>query len=203
MSGSGEQPEVADPLGEALAAAVRRTGARSGGVYLLDPAETAMCLLALCGLPVDAFAPWWRMSFAIRGPAQDAIRHEQLVWVSSLEALARAYPRAAATIPYQVAFAIVPLKQIRHCRGALLLIWAPDRSPASPAASAAGSPSARAVSPAFWTRRPPLRSFRTGPASSIRTVQSRGPSPSSRRPTSWSAFPSALSRLTWADASPT
>ncbi|WP_406411843.1 SpoIIE family protein phosphatase [Streptomyces sp. NBC_01614] len=129
MSGSGEQPEVADPLGEALAAAVRRTGARSGGVYLLDPAETAMCLLALCGLPVDAFAPWWRMSFAIRGPAQDAIRHEQLVWVSSLEALARAYPRAAATIPYQVAFAIVPLKQIRHCRGALLLIWAPDRSP--------------------------------------------------------------------------
>ncbi|MER6155835.1 SpoIIE family protein phosphatase [Streptomyces sp. NPDC001868] len=129
MTGSGERPGVVDPLGETLAAAVRRTGARSGGVYLLDPAEAVLGLVALCGVPVDAFAPWWRAPFAVHGPSQDAIRNERLVWVSSLEELARSYPRVAASIPYQVAFAVVPLREVRHCRGALLLMWAPGRSP--------------------------------------------------------------------------
>jgi PAS domain-containing protein len=120
---------VADPLGEALAAAVRRTGARSGGVYLLDREEDALGLVALCGLPVDAFAPWWRASFAAQGPTQDAVRDERLVWVSSLEELAHLYPRVAAAIPYPLAFAAAPLREVRHCRGALLLMWAPGRSP--------------------------------------------------------------------------
>jgi PAS domain-containing protein len=112
-----------------LAAAVRRTGARSGGVYLLDPAEASLRLVALCGLPVDAFAPWWRVSFAAQGPSQDAIRDERLIWVSSLEELARLYPRVAAAIPYPLAFAVAPLRELRHCRGALLLMWDPGRSP--------------------------------------------------------------------------
>ncbi|WP_216588432.1 SpoIIE family protein phosphatase [Streptomyces brasiliscabiei] len=129
MTGSGAEPGVVDPLGETLAAAVRRTGARSGGVYLLDPTEAVIGLVALCGIPVDAFAPWWRAPFAVRGPSQDAIRNERLVWVSSLDELARSYPRVAASIPYQVAFAVVPLKDVRHCRGALLLMWPPGRSP--------------------------------------------------------------------------
>ncbi|WP_443080377.1 PP2C family protein-serine/threonine phosphatase [Streptomyces sp. SP18BB07] len=43
--------------------------------------------------------------------------------------MARCYPRVAASIPYQVAFAVVPLTGIRHCRGALLLMWSPGRSP--------------------------------------------------------------------------
>ncbi|WP_143673420.1 hypothetical protein, partial [Streptomyces griseiscabiei] len=64
MTGSGAEPGVVDPLGETLAAAVRRTGARSGGVYLLDPTEAVIGLVALCGIPVDAFAPWWRAPFA-------------------------------------------------------------------------------------------------------------------------------------------
>ncbi|MFE7761347.1 SpoIIE family protein phosphatase [Streptomyces sp. NPDC057438] len=129
MTGSGGSPGAADPLGESLAAAVRRTGARSGGVYLLDPAETTLGLIALCGVPVDAFAPWWRAPFSVHGPSQDAIRNERLVWVSSLEELARCYPRVAAGIPYQLAFAVHPLGEIRHGRGALLLMWAPGRSP--------------------------------------------------------------------------
>ncbi|MFC4503654.1 MULTISPECIES: SpoIIE family protein phosphatase [Streptomyces] len=126
---TGESPGEADPLDEALAAAVRRTGARSGGVYLLDPAESALGLVALCGVPVEAFSPYWRVSFAAHGPTQDAIRDERLVWVSSLEELAQFYPRVAAAIPYPVAFASVPLTGVRHCRGALLLMWVPGRSP--------------------------------------------------------------------------
>ncbi|MEU1555944.1 SpoIIE family protein phosphatase [Streptomyces scabiei] len=129
MTGSGGRPGADDPLGESLAAAVRRTGARFGGVYLLDPAETTLGLIALCGVPVDAFAPWWRSPFSVHGPSQDAIRNDRLVWVSSLEDLARCYPRVAAGIPYQVAFAVHPLGGIRHRRGALLLMWAPGRSP--------------------------------------------------------------------------
>ncbi|MEU4046427.1 SpoIIE family protein phosphatase [Streptomyces antibioticus] len=129
MTGSTEQTDVVDALGDALAAAVRRTGAQSGGVYLLDQAEGVLGLVSLCGAPVDAFAPWWRTTYAAHGPAQDAIRGERLVWVSSLEELARCYPRAAANIPYQLAFAVVPFRDVRHCRGALLLMWAPGRSP--------------------------------------------------------------------------
>ncbi|QFQ95749.1 SpoIIE family protein phosphatase [Streptomyces phaeolivaceus] len=129
MTGSGVEPGVVDPLGETLAAAVRRAGARSGGVYLLDPTESVVGLIALCGIPVDAFAPWWRAPFSVHGPTQDAVRNERLVWVSSLDELARSYPRVAASIPYQVAFAVVPLRDVRHCRGALLLMWPPGRSP--------------------------------------------------------------------------
>ncbi|MFD9116259.1 SpoIIE family protein phosphatase [Streptomyces bottropensis] len=129
MTGSGGSPRAADPLGESLAAAVRRTGARSGGVYLLDPQEATLGLIALCGVPVDAFAPWWRAPYSVHGPSQDAVRNERLVWVSSLEELARCYPRVAAGIPYQLAFAVHPLSEVRHCRGALLLMWAPGRSP--------------------------------------------------------------------------
>ncbi len=129
MTGSGGRPGADDPLGESLAAAVRRTGARFGGVYVLDPEETTLGLIALCGVPVDAFAPWWRAPYSVHGPSQDAVRNDRLVWVSSLEELARCYPRVAAGIPYQVAFAVHPLGGIRHRRGALLLGWAPGRSP--------------------------------------------------------------------------
>ncbi|MGW2047730.1 hypothetical protein ACWCPF_21490 [Streptomyces sp. NPDC001858] len=126
---TGERPGEGDPLGEALAAAVHRTGARYGGVYLLDPAEPVLGLVALCGMPVEIFMPWWRASVTARGPSQDAIRDERLVWVSSLEELARVYPRVAAAVPYPLAFAVAPLTEIRHCRGTLLLLWAPERSP--------------------------------------------------------------------------
>lgn len=129
MTGSSEQPDAADPLGAALAAAVRRTGARLGGVYLVDPDESVVGLVTLCGVPVDAFAPWWRSAFARPGPMQDSIRSERLVWVSSLEELARFYPRAAANLPYQLAFAVAPFRHVRHCRGALLLAWPPGRTP--------------------------------------------------------------------------
>lgn len=129
MTGAGEQPDAVDPLGAALAAAVRRTGARLGGVYLVDPDESVMGAVALCGVPVDAFAPWWRSAFAAPGPMQDSIRRGRLVWVSSLEELARLYPRAAANLPYQLAFAVAPFRQVRHCRGALLLAWHPGRTP--------------------------------------------------------------------------
>ncbi|WP_405594114.1 SpoIIE family protein phosphatase [Streptomyces sp. NBC_01092] len=129
MTGAGETPGAADPLSEALAAAVHRTGARYGGVYVLDPTEAVLGLVALCGIPIDVFAPWWRTAYAAHGPAQDSVRGGRIVWVSSLEELSRNYPRVAASIPYELAFALVPLRGVRHCRGTLLLLWAPDRSP--------------------------------------------------------------------------
>lgn len=129
MTGSRERPNAVDPLDAALAAAVRRTGAWLGGVYVVDPDESVLGLVALCGVPVDAFTPWWRGAFAPPGPLRDSIRDGRIVWLSSLEELARCYPRAAANLPYQVALATAPLTRVRHCRGALLLAWPPDRAP--------------------------------------------------------------------------
>ncbi|MDC0772447.1 SpoIIE family protein phosphatase [Streptomyces sp. HD] len=127
MTGRSEESADADPLGGALAAAVHRTGAVAGGVYLADPAGTVLALHAICGVPVEAVAPWWRVTLAAPGPAQDAVHEERLVWVSSQEELARSYPRAAANMPYRVAFAIAPLTGLRDSRGALMLMWRSDR----------------------------------------------------------------------------
>ncbi|MGW4874758.1 SpoIIE family protein phosphatase [Streptomyces chartreusis] len=129
MIGSGEQPVGLDPLDAALAAAVRRTDAWLGGVYLMAPDESVLELVALCGMPVDAFTPWWRGAFAAPGPLRDSIQGGRIIWMSSLEELARCYPRAAANLPYQGAFAVAPFPRGRHCRGALLLGWLPDRAP--------------------------------------------------------------------------
>ncbi|MEU9787574.1 SpoIIE family protein phosphatase [Streptomyces phaeochromogenes] len=129
MTGPGEQPGAVDPLDAALAAAVRRTGAWLGGIYLVDPDESVLGLVALCGVPVDAFTPWWRSAFAPPGPLRDSIHDGRIIWLSSLEELARCYPRAAANLPYQTAFATAPFKRVRHCRGALLLAWPGDRAP--------------------------------------------------------------------------
>ncbi|MFG2555921.1 SpoIIE family protein phosphatase [Streptomyces sp. NPDC048581] len=127
MTGPCEEPVGADPLGEALAAAVHRTGAVAGAVYRLDAAGEVLTLDAMCGVPVEAFAPWWRVRLASHGPTQDAVREERLVWVSSQEELARAYPHVAANVPYGLAFAVVPLTAgVRVRRGALLLMWPPD-----------------------------------------------------------------------------
>ncbi|GAA0459006.1 SpoIIE family protein phosphatase [Streptomyces sp. NPDC046215] len=128
MTGRGERSEAAaDPLGEALAAAVHRTGAMAGGVYLRDPAGAALRLVVICGLSVEAFAPWWQVPLASRGPAQDAVREERLVWLGSQEEFARSYPRAAAGVPYRFALAIAPLKGAHGPWGALMLLWPPTR----------------------------------------------------------------------------
>ncbi|NUP23307.1 MAG: SpoIIE family protein phosphatase [Streptomyces sp.] len=105
---------------------MHRTGAVGGGVYLADPEGTVLALHAICGVPVEAVAPWWRVTLAAPGPAQDAVHQERLVWVSSQEELARSYPRAAANMPYRVAFAIAPLTGLRDGRGALMLMWRSD-----------------------------------------------------------------------------
>nr|WP_240496185.1 SpoIIE family protein phosphatase [Streptomyces torulosus] len=110
-----------------MTAAVHRTGAIAGGVYALDPTGTVLSLDVMCGVPVEAFAPWWRVSLASHGPTQDAVKEKRLVWVSSQEELARSYPRVAANIPYRLAFAVAPLSGVHDCRGALLLMWPPKR----------------------------------------------------------------------------
>ncbi|WP_319213563.1 SpoIIE family protein phosphatase [Streptomyces sp. ME02-8801-2C] len=99
----------------------------AGAVYLLDPTGTVLALDMMCGVPVEAFAPWWRVALASHGPTQDAVREERLVWVSSQEELARSYPRVAANVPYRLAFAVAPLSGVHDCRGALLLLWPPER----------------------------------------------------------------------------
>ncbi|MEV4442411.1 SpoIIE family protein phosphatase [Streptomyces sp. NPDC049577] len=123
MTGHGELPGTADLLGEAVALAVHRTGATSGGVYLLDPEKPVLGLAVMAGMPVATSSPWKRLSLTSPGPTAQAVLEERLVWVGRQEDMVRRYPRVAAFFPYQLSLAAAPLKGVRHCWGALLLVW--------------------------------------------------------------------------------
>ncbi|MFG2297974.1 SpoIIE family protein phosphatase [Streptomyces sp. NPDC048603] len=108
---------------EALADTVRRTGAAAGGIYLLDEAARALVLALMCGLPVEAARPWRRVSMASPVPPSEAVRENRLVWVASQEEMVRAFPRAAAGLPYRFALAALPLNGRSRCWGSLILLW--------------------------------------------------------------------------------
>ncbi|MER7837408.1 SpoIIE family protein phosphatase [Streptomyces sp. NPDC096040] len=124
----GELP-VDDALGVALAGMMRRTGAASGGVYLIEEPAALLRLVALCGLPVDFTAPWQRLALTAPVPVADAIREDHLVWVGGQEEMVRRYPRAAAVLPYPFALAAVPLRGVRRCWGGVVLMWPADHPP--------------------------------------------------------------------------
>ncbi|UFR00110.1 SpoIIE family protein phosphatase [Streptomyces sp. Go40/10] len=127
------EPPAARPtdqaLDEALVAAVRRTGATAGGLYLLDAQRKVLCLVVTGGLPAEYADPWTRIALASPAPVADAVREDRLVWIGSLEQLARCYPRAAATQPYHFCLAAAPVSGPGTCRGALLLLWPAGHSP--------------------------------------------------------------------------
>ncbi|MEU6603362.1 SpoIIE family protein phosphatase [Streptomyces flaveolus] len=132
MSRHGERPAARPPepaLDEALVAAVRRTGAAVGGIYLLDAQEKVLCLVVTGGLPPEYAEPWTRIALAAQDPVADAVREDRLVWVGGLEELARRYPRAAAAQPYRFCMAAAPIYGTGTCRGALLLLWPAGHSP--------------------------------------------------------------------------
>ncbi|MGW7438523.1 SpoIIE family protein phosphatase [Streptomyces sp. NPDC054849] len=118
-----ESPDDTEPLDEALSDTVRRTGASAGGIYLLDEVAQVLRLVLLSGVPVEVVWPWRRVPLSAPAPVGDAVRQDRLVWVGSQDDLARAYPRAAASLPYRFALAAAPLPGSGRCWGALLLLW--------------------------------------------------------------------------------
>lgn len=126
--GSGTlRPSVDDVLADV----VRHTGASIGGVFLTEPGGEVLRLTTMCGLPPEFAAPWKRVPTTDSVPITDAIRRDGLVWIGSQEDMARAYPRAAAVLPYRFALAAVPLAGAQRCWGALLLLW-PASHPREP-----------------------------------------------------------------------
>ncbi|MEV5969611.1 SpoIIE family protein phosphatase [Streptomyces sp. NPDC051921] len=123
MAGPDEELDGAGLLDAVLADTVRRTGASAGAVYLLDEATQVLDLTVLCGVPLEVAWPWLRVPLGAPVPVSDAIRENRLVWVGSQNAMARAYPRAAASLPYRFALAAAPLAGRDRCRGALMLLW--------------------------------------------------------------------------------
>uniref|UniRef100_UPI0030F37E40 PP2C family protein-serine/threonine phosphatase n=1 Tax=Streptomyces sp. GSL17-111 TaxID=3121596 RepID=UPI0030F37E40 len=77
----------------------------------------------MCGIPVDVASPWRRIPLTSPAPVTDAVHDGRLVWMGSQDAMARAYPRAAATLPYRLTLAAAPLPGRSRCWGALLLLW--------------------------------------------------------------------------------
>lgn len=131
MSRRGDRPDArasGHALDGALVAAVRRTGAAVGGIYLLDAQQQVLCLVVTGGLPPEYAEPWTRVALATPDPVADAGREDRLVWVGGLEELARCYPRAATPQPYRFCMAAAPISGPGTCCGALLL-WPAGHSP--------------------------------------------------------------------------
>ncbi|MEU0782995.1 SpoIIE family protein phosphatase [Streptomyces sp. NPDC006173] len=137
MSSRGQKPGFGI-LDEALADTVRRTGASAGGIYLLDEAAEVLGLVVICGIPADMVRPWRRVALGASVPVSDAVSEGRLVWVGSQDHMARAYPRAAASLPYRFALAATPLQGRTRCWGALMLLW-PASHPAGATARERGT----------------------------------------------------------------
>ncbi|MFK0110609.1 SpoIIE family protein phosphatase [Streptomyces sp. NPDC091217] len=120
------QGSLDDALDTGLTDIVRRTGASTGALYLIEDEEPAMRLMALCGLPLEFATPWHRLSLAVSLPLTDAIREDRFVWLGCQDDLVRHYPRLAAVLPYRIAFAATPLTGARRCWGGIVLMWPAD-----------------------------------------------------------------------------
>ncbi|GII60141.1 hypothetical protein Skr01_02260 [Sphaerisporangium krabiense] len=129
MSGPADDTAHSVLLDEELGAAVRRTGASGGAVYLLTRQEPVLALATLCGPLLEFALPWRRLPLDTPAPITDAVRENHLVWIGHQEALARRYPRLAAAFPHQLSVAAVPLSGGRRRWGALLLIWLDEHPP--------------------------------------------------------------------------
>lgn len=112
-----------EPLEEALAVAVRRTGASGGGIYLVDESRRLLGLTVGCGLPGDVAVSWRQVPVTAAVPVGDAFRENRVVWVGSQEELALSYPQTAAALPYRFTLAAAPLTGRGRHWGALFLIW--------------------------------------------------------------------------------
>ncbi|MCO5972683.1 SpoIIE family protein phosphatase [Actinoallomurus soli] len=123
----GDEIGAAEPLDRALdeelAAAVRRTGAATGCVFLYTDGRRELRLVAICGVPEALIAPWVRMPMSRSNPMCDAVREDHLVWVGCQGDMARLYPNVAAAFPYRYTLAALPLRGARGPWGALLLMW--------------------------------------------------------------------------------
>ncbi|MFF9328085.1 SpoIIE family protein phosphatase [Streptomyces sp. NPDC014776] len=128
MTGARDPSAADDPVDLAFAETVRRTGASIGALFVLHRSGRLLRLRLLCGAPADFATPWSRVPLTAPAPVADAVREERLVWLSSQEQMAHAYPRTAMALPYPLALVAAPVTGVRP-RGALLLIWPASRPP--------------------------------------------------------------------------
>ncbi|NUS58139.1 MAG: SpoIIE family protein phosphatase [Streptomycetaceae bacterium] len=129
MSAPRDEPQPPSPgtdtaaLARVLRAAVRRTRGTASGLYVTEPDQPVLRLVALCGVPVEFAEPWRRVRLTAPVPVADAVREERLVWVGGPDDLARNYPRAAVALPYRFALAAAPIPGPAGPLGALLLLF--------------------------------------------------------------------------------
>ncbi|MEV4613271.1 SpoIIE family protein phosphatase [Kitasatospora sp. NPDC049258] len=114
-------------LDEELTASLARSGASSGGVYLLPSDEDVLHLAVVRSLPAEFIAPWTRIALTAPSPVGDALRELRLVWSGSQQDFARLYPRIALTMPYHFALAAAPISVDGRRLGSLLMMWPGSR----------------------------------------------------------------------------
>ncbi|MFF8386312.1 SpoIIE family protein phosphatase [Streptomyces kanasensis] len=116
-------------LGAALTAAMERTGASVGMVYLLPPEGRTLRLAVLSGVPLDIAAPWTRVALGDPVPVADAVSQARLVWLGDQEEMARRYPRPGLVLPYRFSLAALPLTADGTPWGGLVVLWPAGHPP--------------------------------------------------------------------------
>ncbi|MFD2354365.1 GAF domain-containing protein [Nonomuraea ferruginea] len=115
-------------LHDLLVAVINATGAHLGALYLLDEDQELLLMDAEQGFPITIARAWSRVRVNGPVPSAVALRERRLVWLADQAELARDYPGAALSLPYDFSMAAAPICAGDACWGSLLLAWPPGQT---------------------------------------------------------------------------
>ncbi|MEV4835125.1 SpoIIE family protein phosphatase [Nonomuraea sp. NPDC049486] len=115
-------------LHDLLVAVIDATGAHLGALYLLGEDQRLLLMDAEQGFPITIARAWSRVRVNGPVPSAVALRERRLVWLADQAELARDYPGAALSLPYDFSMAAAPICAGDTAWGALLLAWPPGQT---------------------------------------------------------------------------
>ncbi|MET9244163.1 SpoIIE family protein phosphatase [Nonomuraea sp. NPDC003709] len=127
MRGNGALTTGSSLLDELLVEAVVSTRAHIGNLYLLDEDGDVLKMDSQLGLPPMIAKAWARVRTNDRAPIATSVCEQRLVWVPDREGLAREFPSAALSVPYDFASAAHPLISDGTVWGGFVLLWPAGR----------------------------------------------------------------------------
>ncbi|HYH99017.1 GAF domain-containing protein, partial [Hyalangium sp.] len=105
---------------------VAAVGARSGGLWLIEPDGEYARLARTFGYPQEVVERFQRLPLGLGAPLMEALREGQPVWLETPEALAHRYPvlvqrQGMTPVPLTPSMACLPLRAEGRTLGALVL----------------------------------------------------------------------------------
>ncbi|MGN9789403.1 SpoIIE family protein phosphatase, partial [Nonomuraea sp. ZG12] len=110
-------------LDDLLVEAVFSAGAHIGIVYVLAPGGHLLQMQATIGFPATIARTWATVRVHDSTPVAVAVREQRLLWLSDRVALAREFPAAALSLPYDFALAASPVCAGGVVWGGIVMGW--------------------------------------------------------------------------------